>query len=211
MFSDLLYRLRALFHHGSMEAELDEELRAHFERLVETNIKSGLSPEEARRRARLAFGGLDQVKEECRDARGVSLLENIIRDMRYGLLMLRRNPAFTVTAVLSLAIGIAMNTAVFSLANAIVFGSMPYSKPGELVFIWQTVKTNGIHNLQNPPQMDIEDWEKASTSFEGIGSAAQEVDSGVLMADGPAESAFWQGMSPNLLRILGVQPALGRT
>jgi len=84
MISDLLFRFRALFRRKLMEADLDEELRAHFERQVEKYVQSGLPVAEARRRARLEFGGLDQVKEECRDARGVNFVEITIRDLRAG-------------------------------------------------------------------------------------------------------------------------------
>src|SRR5437764_4090500 len=101
MLSDVLYRLRALFHRKSMEGELDEELRAHLEQAVEKHVKSGLTLEEAKRRARLELGGLDQVKEECRDARGVNLIETAVQDMRYGLRVLGRSPGVTAVAVVT--------------------------------------------------------------------------------------------------------------
>ena len=100
MFSDLLHRLRALLRRTPLEAELDEELRAHLEREVEKYVRSGLPGEEAARRARLEFGGLDQVKEECRDARGVNFVETLFQDARHGLRVLAKNPGFTAVAVL---------------------------------------------------------------------------------------------------------------
>jgi len=93
MLNDLIFRLRSLFRRRVVEAELDDELRFHFERQVEKYVQSGLRREEARRRVRLEFGGLDQVKEECRDARGVSFFETTIQDVRYGVRMLRKNLA----------------------------------------------------------------------------------------------------------------------
>ena len=132
MIRDLLFRLRALFRRKSMEAEMDEELRAHFEHQVEKYVKSGLPLEEARRRARLAFGGFDQVKEECRDARGVNFMETMIQDLRYALRILRKSPGFTAVAVISLALGIGANTAIFQLLDAVQLRSLPVSNPHEL-------------------------------------------------------------------------------
>ncbi len=132
MLSDLLYRLRALFRRKSMEADLDEELRAHVERQVEKYIHSGLTREEAARRARLEFGGLEQVKEECREARGVNFIQTLVRDVRYGLRMLAKNPGFTAVAVLTLALGIGANTAIFTLVDAVMLKSLPVANPQEL-------------------------------------------------------------------------------
>src|SRR2546425_7993074 len=101
MLSDIVYRLRALFQRESMEGELYEEMRAHLEQRAEKYVKSGMPREAAARRARLEFGGVDQAKEECRDARGVSFIEAMIQDLRYGLRQLRRSPAFTAVAVVT--------------------------------------------------------------------------------------------------------------
>src|ERR1035441_295839 len=99
MFSDLYIRFRSLFRRASVESELNEELRFHRDRQVEKYIQSGLTYEEAIRRFRLEFGGLDQVKEECREVRGVTFLETLAWDIRYALRTFRRNPVFTVTVI----------------------------------------------------------------------------------------------------------------
>lgn len=132
MFNDLLFRLRSLFRRDTVESEADTELRFHFDRQVEKLLKSGLTREEAMRLARLEFGGHEQLKEEIRDARGVNLIETLWQDIRYGLRILGRTPVISCVAILSLALGIGANTAIFSLIDTVMLRMLPVQKPEEL-------------------------------------------------------------------------------
>ena len=206
MLADLLYRLRAILRRKAMEDELDEELRFHLERQAEKELKAGLTPEEAKRKARLALGGLDQVKEECRQARGISVLETTVQDLRYALRVFRKSPGFTLTAVLSLALGIGGNSTMFTVIYARLLEPPAYKDVERLVMIWSSANQNHGPVASG----DFLDWRKQARSFEQIslcGGASQ-----VTMADsGPPERTRWQPVTANLFDLLGVKPALGRS
>src|SRR5205085_5151644 len=135
MFRDLWHRMRAVFRRKLVETELDEELQFHLERQVEKYVQGGLSKEEAWRRARMEFGGVELAKEECRDARGVNFIESVLQDVRYGVRTLGKNPGFTAVAVLTLALGVGANTAVFTVVNGVLLRPMPFPEAERLVLV----------------------------------------------------------------------------
>src|SRR5438477_1923488 len=145
-WTDLLLRLRALVRRRRAEGELDEELTFHIEMEARRNRAAGVADREARQRAQARFGGVQRVREECRDVRGLTLLENLARDIRYGARVLRKTPVFTVIAVLSLAVGIGANTAVFSLLDTVLLRMLPVRNPEQLVVArWGASKDPGLH------------------------------------------------------------------
>jgi putative ABC transport system permease protein len=206
MFSDLLFRLRALFQREAMEAEMDEELRSHFDKQVEKYVASGMSRETAVRRARLEFGGHEQMKEECRDARGVSLVETILQDVRYAFRMLRSSPGFTAVAILTLALGIGANTAIFSVIDSVLLRPLPYENPGSLVMIWETSsEPANLHNVVSPP--DFLDWRSQNGAFQSMAAIFDERDN--LTGTGDPQEVVSQGVSANFFSVLGVNPIMG--
>jgi hypothetical protein len=132
-----LHRLATLFRRDRREADLDDELRFHLEAAIEENVARGMDPAAARTAALLEFGGVEQVKEACRDERGLPWLETTARDVRWSLRGFARRPAFAVTAILVLALGIGATTAIFSAVHGVLMAPLPYPEPDRLVALWE--------------------------------------------------------------------------
>src|SRR5688572_7539958 len=207
--SSLFRRWRALTHKKELETELDDEMRFHLERDIETNIKNGMSPRDARYAALKSFGRVEQSKEECRDARGVGLLDNIVRDVSYSLRVLLKNYAFTIVVILTLALGIGANTAIFSFANGILLRPLPYPQSERLAVIDETALKRGIESM-SVSFPNFLDWREQNTVFEDI---ALDFGTSRYALSGAGEPVEIRGsrISQGLFEILRVSPQLGRT
>ncbi len=204
-----LRRWRALTHKKELEDELDDELRFHLDRDVEQNIKLGMTPKDARNAALRAFGGVDQSKEECRDARGVGPLENTLRDISYSVRVLLKSYAFTIVVILTLALGIGANTAIFSFANGILLRPLPYPQSDRLAVVDETAHKRGMDSM-SVSYPNFLDWREQNTVFEDIGLHFGTSRFALSGAGEPVEirgSRITQG----LFEILRVAPHLGRT
>ena len=205
MLNDLFFRLRALFRRKTVEAELDDELRLHFDFNVRKYENSGLTRAEALRRARLEFGGMGQVKEECREARGVHFMEELFQDIRYGLRMLRKSPGFTAVALLTLALGIGANTAIFSVVYGVLLRPLPYKDSDRLIVLNETTPKVGQVSVSYPNFLD---WRSGNRSFSQMAAVAS-VSFNLAGVDQP-ENINGEAVSPYFLSMLGVRPILGR-
>ena len=207
--SNLFRRWRALIHKEEMDQELDEEMRFHLDRQIEQNIENGMSPEEARLAALRSFNRVDQSKEECRDARGVSIVENILRDVSFSSRVLLKNYAFTIVVILTLALGIGANTAIFSFANGILLRPLPYAQSDRLTAINETALKRGIDSM-SVSYPNFLDWREQNTVFEGMGTY---FGSNRFALSGAGEPISIRGarISYGTLETLRVAPQLGRT
>jgi predicted permease len=202
MLDDMLLRLRAIFKRSAVEHDLEEELGFHVDRQIETYVSRGMNRDEARRRVHLEFGGLDQVKEEYRDALGVRLLDDLWRDIRYALRTVRRTPGFAATAIVSIALGVGANTIVFSVVNAVVLKPLPVSDPDRVVFV-QRVGSFVSHSF--PFYRDLRDRNVTFDGLAGYRITMMEVD-----ANQSATHEWGYLATGNYFDLLGVTPALGR-
>src|ERR1051325_5966087 len=160
MFDPIKLRLRALFRREKLERELDDELRFHLDREAARNRRDGMSQDDARYAALKSFGPLERSKEECRDARGVQLAHEFLQDLRYGARLLAKNPGVTLIAIVTLALGIGANTAIFSVVNAFLLRPMPYGEPDRLVMVSSEHRGESI----GVSFADYEDWRRDALS-----------------------------------------------
>ena len=197
---NLFSSLRSLFRKKSLDAEMAEEMREHVERRTQANLATGMSAEDARFAAQRQFGGVEQLKEQCRDERGRGWvwLEHLGQDLRYAIGSLRRNPGFTLTAVLTLVLGLGATTTIFTLVDAVVWQPLPYREPQRLVevanwrFTRQTLRT----------------WSEAQQVLDRV--EPYQGRTMVLSGEREAVQLRLEAVSPGLSELLGRSPALGR-
>jgi putative ABC transport system permease protein len=197
----LRLRLGSVFRRSRADEELDRELRAHLEYQVEENVARGMSAEDARRRAISTFGGVERVREEARDARGVAVMENLARDLRYSLRGLLREPMLLVAATVSIALGVGGNLAVFSLAREFVFAPPSVRRPAEVV---QMEVSHGSH-------VDYQRWLDLNESGQLAGIAGYSFEKQVNWLDGDAAVSIIPMMvTANFFDVTGMPVARGR-
>ncbi len=205
----LWMRLQALFHRDRFAQKLNDEIRLHLDEQMEENIAAGMSPDEARHAAERLFGNSTLVKEETRATWGWTWLEEITQDLRYGLRLLRKSPGFTSVAVLTLALGIGANTAIFSVVNAVLLKSLPFKDPEQLVMVWNRAAAAAGGDRTPLAVADLLDWRAQNRSFADI--AAFQGDSFNYAGGDLPEQLQAAKVTANFFSVLGVQAQLGRT
>jgi len=201
-----LIRLSGGFGAARRDRELAAELESHLQLHIDDNLRAGMTPDEARRVALIKLGGVAQTTERYRNRRGIPLFDTLRQDIVYAVRVLGKNPGFTATAVLTLALGIGANSAIFSVVNAVLLRPLPFPAPDRLVMIYATnTKSGDTTDVASYP--DFQDWSRAR-SFERLGAFAG--GSVTVAGMGSAEYVFGLRVTPTLFETLGVRPALGR-
>ena len=197
-----------LWRRKQMEEQLDKELRFHLDQHVNELIAQGHDPEEARRAARLALGGPEQVKEDCRDARGTRWLEDLLQDIRFALRMLRKSPGFAAVALLTLALGSGATTVMFTVVNGVLLKPLPYPEPNKLVMLQEkTEQSTRFGNLWAFAYPNFLDCKRESRSLD---LAAWRYGGGAIREPEKAEYVNGREISSDLFSVLGVTMFRGR-
>jgi predicted permease len=202
---------RGLCRKRELDAEMDEEMRSHIEMRTEQNIAAGMSQEEARYAALKQFGWMDSIKQTCREERRFAWLDNLIQDVRYGARMLRKDVSFTAVAVMTLALGIGANTAIFSLVNAVLLRPLPFREPNRLVWITNPELSGaGVPGMTR--SVNLHDWREMTRSFEDLGCyiAWYGRQQTILIVDGEKTRVEGAFVDRHFLKVLGISPRLGR-
>lgn len=201
-------RVRSIFCRRQVEQELDDELRFHLERKIDEILAQGLTPEEARHLALRAMDGLEQRKEECRDMRRVNLIENLFQDLRFGLRALAKSPGFAAVAILTLALGIGANTAIFTVVNAILLRPLPYPKPERMVQVMLRTPQGDFKNMMSVPRFTI--LREQTQVFQEIAGYEARATGVNLTGEDDPEQLKGVHASTEYFRLFGAEMELGR-
>ena len=205
-----LIRLFGLFYHRGREQEFAEELESHLAMHIEDNLRAGMSPEEARRRALVKLGGVTLTKERAREQGGLPMLETLLQDLRFGLRMMRKNPGFSLIAILTLALGIGATSAIFSVVNAVLLRPLPFPEPDRLM-VYSAFEQDSRHGRINALTGSVlVEWRNRCSSCVQM-AAYIEAQPGNLTGGAEPERVRIARITENLFATLGVRPLLGRT
>lgn len=206
LWKDFVLRLRALFLHRRMDEELHEELQFHIEMQARKNQRHEPDASKATRQARLQFGSVVRATEECREQRGISSIETLLKDLQFAFRMLHKSPGFTAVAVLTLALGIGANTTIFSIVNAILLRPLPYPSANRLVAIYNYTASDGNESFS---YLDFLEWQRQNRSFASL--ATYRRSNFTLAGTAQAENLLGDLVSAEFFDTLGVKPVIGRT
>ena len=206
LLSNLSKLCRNIFRRQHADQDLDEEVRSYVDLLAEEKIKQGMTQAEARRAARLEAGGVEQVKDAVRDVRVGGWLDTLVQDLRYGLRMLANSPGFTIVAVITLALGIGANTAIFSVVNAVLLQPLPFTESDRLVQLWETETAVPKAPLAGP---DYFDWRSQNQTLQSTTLYGWPTSLN-LSSTGEADHVFGIPTDANFFSVLGARPLIGR-
>ena len=214
-YHKLPLRLRSLFRRNAAELDLSEELQFRLQNQIDEFVAQGMDPQEARQAAFRSLGGVEQIKEECRDARKINLVDNFLQDSRFALRMLRRSPGFAAVACVTMALGIGATTSVFSVVRAVIFAPLPFRQPARLVHLWLSEGPPGQHYRRGDQAFfssarpaDLHDWRVHNQSFERI--SAYRKRSMLLSGSKEADLVDGQEVYDEFFEMLGTSAQLGR-
>ncbi|HEV2246196.1 MAG TPA: ABC transporter permease, partial [Terriglobia bacterium] len=206
----LFSKLVGLFRKARLEQQLDEDLRAHLEMLTEENLRRGMPPEAARYAARREFGNVASVKEECRDRWSIRIIQEVVQDLRYGLRQLRRNPGFTFVAVLTLALGIGANTAVFTVVDGVLLRPMPFPEADRLFLISLTPRGGPFEWQPGVADRDYLAFLGQDRAFEQIASFSNSGTTASLTGAGDPVQIPVAYVTTSFFSTLRTNPSIGR-
>ena len=208
MFGQLFRVLKSFVRRPSVERELDEEVGFHLEMEIEQHVRNGMSSEDARRQAYKAFGGCEQIKEECRDARGTRLIDNLWQDLRFGARALAKRPGFSIAVITVLALGIGANTAIFSAVNGVLLQPLDYEHGERLLLLQQQAPAAGIQSIGFSPK-ELTDYRKMSRTLDAI---VEYHMMWFILLGGEHPARVQTGVvSWDFFDIFGTEPHLGRS